>query len=140
MARDVRIRTELVRDAIDVARRTAALGEASAGAVVTFSGVVRDRHDGRAVEGIAYTAYDAMARRELRAVAEEAARRWPLCAVDVTHRVGDLVVGDVALFVGASGAHRAEAFDAVRWIVDAVKRRVPVWKHERYRDGTGRWL
>jgi molybdopterin converting factor subunit 1 len=110
-----------------------ALAEAAdpgAGGTVVFLGTVRDQSDTGSVERLEYTAYAEMAELVLRRVAEEAAERWPLVAVVVLHAVGDLVVGDTTVIVACSGAHRSEAFDACRYVIDEVKRRVPIWKKE----------
>lgn len=120
----------------------ARVGDPANGAVILFLGTVRDHNDGRPVERLHYDAYRDMAVRELRAIAEEAA---PLAGSDriaVVHRTGTLEIGDVSLAVAVSSPHRAAAFDATRWIIEEIKRRVPVWKKEHYADGKGdaEWL
>ena len=125
---------------IDVAALRAALSHDAAGGVVGFEGVVRDHNAGRAVRGLAYQAYDALAASEGTRIVDEARARHAVEALVCVHRVGELAIGDVAVFVGASAAHRAAAFDAVRWVIDEVKRRVPIWKKERYTDGDSEWL
>ena len=125
---------------IDVAALRAALSHDAAGGVVVFEGVVRDHNAGRAVRGLAYQAYDALAASEGTRIVDEARARHAVEALVCVHRVGELAIGDVAVFVGASAAHRAAAFDAVRWVIDEVKRRVPIWKKERYTDGDSEWL
>jgi molybdopterin converting factor subunit 1 len=101
-----------------------------AGGTVVFVGTVRDRSDGEVVERLEYSAYREMAERMLRLVAEEATERWPLAGVVILHAVGDLAVGDITVVVACSGPHRSEAFDACRYAIDEVKRRVPIWKKE----------
>lgn len=125
---------------IDVARLRAALAHDAAGGVVVFEGVVRDHNEGRAVTGLAYQAYEALALSEGARIVHEARERFDVAALDCVHRVGELSIGDVAVFVGASAAHRGAAFDAVRYVIDEVKRRVPIWKKERYADGESEWL
>ncbi len=109
------------------------------GAVATFLGVVRDHHQGRAVRDLEYTAYGPMAEAEGARIAGEAESRWPV-RVAVRHRTGRLAVGDAAVAVAVAGAHRAEAFEACRYVIEELKRRVPIWKRERYADGTEAWV
>jgi molybdopterin synthase catalytic subunit len=109
------------------------------GAVVTFVGVVRDHHDGRRVTGLSYSAYEPMADSECEAIKAEAERRWPV-RVAVVHRLGDLEIGEGAVAIAAAGAHRDEAFAACRYVIEEVKRRVPIWKRERFADGTEEWV
>ena len=130
----------LSAEPIDVAALRAALSHDAAGGVVVFEGVVRDHNAGRAVRGLAYQAYDALAASEGTRIVDEARARHAVEALVCVHRVGELAIGDVAVFVGASAAHRAAAFDAVRWVIDEVKRRVPIWNKERYTDGDSEWL
>lgn len=109
------------------------------GAVVTFMGTVRDHAEGRdGVETLTYEAYEDPALDRMAAVVAEARRRWPsLARVAVLHRLGALAVGDTAVTVVASAAHRQEAFAAGGFLIDTVKETVPIWKHERWRDGEG---
>jgi molybdopterin synthase catalytic subunit len=130
----------LSAEPIDVGALRDALSRDAAGGVVVFEGVVRDHNAGRPVRGLAYQAYDALAASEGARIVDEARARHAVEALVCVHRVGELAIGDVAVFVGASAAHRAAAFDAVRWVIDEVKRRVPIWKKERYEDGDSEWL
>ena len=130
----------LTEGAIDTASLRAALAHDSAGGVVVFEGVVRDHNDGRPVTGLAYQAYGALAVREGERIVADARERFAVAAITCVHRVGTLAIGDVAVFVGASAAHREAAFDAVRHVIDEVKKRVPIWKRERYVDGDSEWL
>ncbi|MEO5826433.1 MAG: molybdenum cofactor biosynthesis protein MoaE [Gemmatimonadales bacterium] len=109
------------------------------GAVTSFVGHVRNHHGGRSVDRLCYSAYHQMAERECAAIAEEAMTRWEV-VVAVRHRLGDLVVGDIAVAVAIGSAHRAEGFAACRFVIEEVKRRVPIWKHEHYADGTSAWV
>lgn len=118
---------------------TAKLAGEADGAVVTFVGRVRNHHGGRSVVALAYSAYEAMADAATAAIVAEAMARWPVRVV-VVHRLGDLAIGDVAIVVAASGGHRAECFAATSRVVDEVKRRVPIWKRERYGDGSEAWV
>ena len=113
---------------------------AGTGAVVSFVGVVRDHDGGRKVTGIYYDCYREMAQREAERIAREIRESFGVQAVRLIHRVGELAVGDVSLFVVVASAHRGDAFDAARTIVERVKERLPVWKKERYADGESQWL
>ena len=121
------------------ALRTRLLADA-AGAFASFEGWVRDHNDGRPVRGLAYSSYRALAENEGQRILEEARERFGIVAATCAHRVGELSVGEMAVWVGVSAAHRGPAFEACRWIIDEVKSRVPIWKNERYVDGPGQWL
>jgi molybdopterin synthase catalytic subunit len=127
-------------DPIDAAALRATLEAASAGAVVCFEGTVRDHNDGRAVLRLAYQAYADLAEREGEAILDEARAKFAIAQLACVHRVGELEIGDAAVWVGVSAAHRGAAFDACRYIIDETKRRVPIWKKERYADGESEWL
>ncbi len=133
------IRASLIDHAIDPAAVLREVAAAGAGATCLFLGSVRDMNAGRAVEDIEYQAYAPMAERELRDIAETAARRYGVAGLVVEHRVGTLGIGDLSVAIAAAHAHRAEAFDAARLVIEEIKRRVPVWKRERYADGTRAW-
>ena len=111
-----------------------------AGAFSSFEGWVRDHNEGRAVDGLRYEAYDTLARKEGERVLEEALRDFDVIDARCVHRVGQLAIGELAVWVGVTAAHRGAAFDACRYIIDEVKSRVPIWKHERYREGDTGWL
>lgn len=125
---------------IDPATLARALADASAGAFVTFEGWVRDHNDGRDVLRLDYQAYPALAQSEGERILDEAARRFAIVAARCVHRVGALAIGELAVWVGVSAGHRGAAFDACRFIIDEVKRRVPIWKNEHYADGESGWL
>jgi molybdopterin synthase catalytic subunit len=118
----------------------ARVGAPEDGAVLLFFGTVRDHNDGRPVERLHYDAYRDMAVRELRAIAEAAAERAGSDRIVVIHRTGTLEIGEASLAVALSTPHRAEAFDAARWIIEEIKARVPVWKQEHYADAKAEWL
>ncbi|MBN8481769.1 MAG: molybdenum cofactor biosynthesis protein MoaE [Xanthomonadales bacterium] len=126
--------------AIDVHAGLRALDDPGSGACVTFEGRVRDRNEGRGVLRLDYQAYPALAEAEGAAVVAEALVRFEIRAATAVHRVGALAVGDLAVWVGVSAGHRDAAFAACRWIIDEVKRRVPIWKNEHYVDGESGWL
>ncbi len=125
---------------IDAAAEHALLDDAAAGACVVFEGRVRDHNDGRRVLRLHYQAYAALAASEGEAVLDEALARHRVLVARCVHRTGTLALGDLAVWVGVAAAHRGDAFDACRWIIDEVKRRVPIWKNEHYADGDSGWL
>lgn len=116
------------------------VGDRSDGAVLLFLGVVRDHADGRPVRGMRYEAYREMAERELAAIAGEAAARLGSDRIAVVHRVGELAIGDTSVAIAVSSPHRAEAYEASRFVIETIKERLPVWKHEHYTDGASRWV
>ncbi len=129
----------LVRQPIDVSALIGAVSAAGRGAIATFIGLVRDHHGGRGVVELEYSAYEPMANAAIGAILEEAAGRWPV-SVGLRHRLGRLAIGDVAVAIAVGAGHRAEAFEACRFVIEAVKERVPIWKRERYADGTEAWV
>ena len=126
-------------DPLDVAAHEKAVADPRAGAVVAFQGVVRDHDDGRTVTLLEYEAHPSAA-EVLDAVAAEIAADPAVYAVAVSHRVGRLEIGDVALVAAVSSAHRAAAFAACARLVDEVKSRLPVWKRQVFSDGTEEWV
>lgn len=111
-----------------------------AGAFVEFQGWVRDHADGRDVVALEYQAFESLAEQEGERVLEEAQARFDIAAAAAVHRVGTLTVGECAVWVGVSAAHRDTAFAACRHIIDEIKRRVPIWKRETYADGDSGWI
>ncbi|RZS87175.1 molybdopterin synthase catalytic subunit [Motilibacter rhizosphaerae] len=124
--------------ALDVEEVRGAVADEQAGGVVVFVGAVRDADGGKGVRGLAYTAHPS-AVDALREVAEEVAT-GEVVAVAVVHRTGELGLGDLALVAAVSAVHRGEAFAACERLVDELKRRVPIWKHQRFTDGTEEWV
>jgi len=116
-----------------------AVGDAAAGGTALFVGTVRDHDHQRPVTRLSYSAHPT-AERELRAVMEKIAVDFPVRAMAAVHRVGDLAVGDLAVVVAVSCPHRAEAFAACRRLIDDLKSRVPIWKHQLFADGTDEWV
>jgi molybdopterin synthase catalytic subunit len=134
------IRTGVVRRPIDVAALMAEIQDAANGATVVFLGHVREVNDGRAVTGIEYSAYGEMAERELTAIASEAAAVTGVTDLTIEHRLGTLALGEASIAIVVAHPHRAAAYEASRFIIEEVKRRLPVWKRERYVDGTTEWV
>ncbi len=112
----------------------------SDGAAILFLGVVRDHNEGREVGHLEYEAYPAMAEAVLRQIAEEAQQRWDTGAIRVVHRTGRLEIGEVSVAIVAASPHRGDAFAASRYIIEELKKRVPIWKREGYLEGDSEWL
>ena len=125
---------------LDVAEHAALVNDAAAGAVVTFAGVVRDRDGGRAVLGLEYSAHPTAAAVVAEVAADVAARSAGVRAVAISHRVGALSVGEVALACAVAAEHRRAAFQTCAALVDEVKKSIPVWKHQFFADGTDEWV
>lgn len=117
----------------------AALADPAAGGVTVFVGAVRDHDREQGVVGLSYSAHPT-ALVQLQEVVEQVAARHDVIGLAAVHRVGDLAIGDAAVIVGASAAHRGEAFDACRDLIDDLKASVPIWKHQRFADGSDEWV
>jgi molybdopterin converting factor subunit 1 len=135
-AHSVGVVFELTTDPLDARRLEAAVANKGAGAICTFTGVVRDSSRGRSVTHLEYEAYAEMATAEMRKIAGEIAERWPEARVAMAHRTGRLEIGEASVIVSVSCPHRAEAIDACRWGIDRLKESVPIWKKEHAADGT----
>ncbi len=125
---------------IDPAQVLSRVGSAEDGAAVLFVGVVRDHADGRSVSGMRYDTYHEMAEDVLREIAHEAAARLGTDRLAVVHRTGELDIGEVSVAIAVSSPHRAESFDASRYVIEEIKKRLPVWKQEHYADGRVEWV
>lgn len=125
---------------INTADLISAVASASAGAVSVFIGTVRNQNEGRAVTGITYEGYLPMAQAELEAIASEVCMATPGVAVAVMHRLGYLSVGEVSVAIAASHAHRRQAISASTRVIEEIKVRLPVWKHEHYVGADSEWL
>ncbi len=134
------IRCAIVSAPIDVVALLAEVTTPATGATTLFIGTVRDVNDGRPVTGIAYSAYSDMARDEMERIALEATQQFFGIRVAVEHRVGTLVLEEVSVAIAVAHARRAPAMDANRFIIEELKRRVPVWKQEYYVDGERAWV
>ena len=133
-------RSAIVTAPIDVSAIAEEVQAATSGAVATFLGTVRNTSGGRAVTGLEYSAYTEMATREMDAIVREAIAISTGVELVAVHRVGDLMVGDVCVMIAAAHAHRSPAFDACRYAIEEIKKRVPIWKRERYADGSFEWV
>jgi molybdopterin synthase catalytic subunit len=132
----------LVTEPIDVAALLARVSSPTVGAVASFFGTVRNVNENRAVTGIEYSAYEEMAEREMHAIVDEVAGKFdgvsPTIAIE--HRLGELSLGDISVAIAVSHARRAPALDACRYVIEELKKRVPIWKREHYADGTRAWV
>ena len=135
-AHGVGVLFELTPDPLDARRMEAAVTHKGAGAICTFTGVVRDNSRGRSVTHLDYEAYNEMATVQMRRIGDEIAERWPEARVAMAHRTGSLDVGEASVVVSVSCPHRAEAIAACKWGIDRLKESVPIWKKEHAADGT----
>ena len=134
------MRFRLADAAIDTRAARAELLDPSAGGYVSFEGWVRDHNEGQDVLRLEYEAFQALALKEGDSILAQAQQRFPIKHALCVHRVGLLDLTDMAVWVGVSAAHRREAFEACRFIIDEVKHRVPIWKKEYYRSGDSGWV
>lgn len=135
-----RVRVLLTRERIGLDEACEAVTHPESGGIGVFAGAVRDNHDGAAVRGITYEAWEDRATPAMRAVADEVLGAFPTArAVYIAHRIGPLAVGELSVVVAASAPHRDEALGAARMLIDLVKASVPIWKNEHLTDGTSRW-
>ena len=126
---------QLTREPLDRNALVEAVTHASVGGIVIFEGVVRDNARGKQVRYLEYDAYIEMAKEQIRAIVDEAERRWGVEHVAVAHRFGRLEIGEASVIIVVAAPHRAEAFEACRYIIDTLKTTVPIWKKEVATDG-----
>lgn len=134
------LRAEVTSAPLDVAEHAKLVGDDSAGAVVTFAGVVRDHDGGRTVRELEYSAHPSAAEVLVTVATEVAQRAGQVRALAVSHRIGRLEIGDVALACAVSADHRREAFAVCAELVDELKHRLPIWKRQLFADGTTEWV
>lgn len=127
-------------DPIDPSAVLARVGSDADGAVILFLGTVRNHAEGRAVSGMTYEAYASMAEGVLAEIAGEAGERFGTDRLAVVHRTGALTLGEISVAIAVSTPHRAEAYDASRYVIEEIKKRLPVWKHEHFADGGSDWV
>ncbi len=127
---------EVTTEPLDARRLEAAVAHSRAGAICTFSGIVRDSSRGRSVTHLEYEAFAEMATSQMRKIADEIGQRWPEARVAMIHRTGRLEIGEPSVVVSTSAPHRAEAIAACKWGIDRLKESVPIWKKEFAADGT----
>ena len=134
------LRADLSESPIDVASHEALVDHSAAGAVVSFAGVVRNHDGGRGVTRLEYSAHPSAAEVIAEVVEEVCAKSAGVRAIAASHRIGTLDIGDAALVVAVAADHRRAAFDTCADLVDAVKARLPVWKHQVFADGSDEWV
>ena len=134
------IRSAIVDRDIDVASLIGEVRSADTGAVSVFIGTVRETSEGRSVALLEYEAYQAMAKSELGVIVSEAADQFGISALVAEHRIGQLAVGDVSVVIASAHAHRAAAIECTHYVIEAIKKRVPIWKREHFSDGTREWV
>jgi molybdopterin synthase catalytic subunit len=127
--------TALTREPIDAAKLIAAAQRGEDGAVVVFDGIVRNHTRGRKTLYLDYEAYEAMAAQQMEGLAREALVRFGVRGVTMVHRLGRLEVGETSVLIVVASAHRGPAFEACRWLIDTLKKTVPIWKKETFADG-----
>jgi MoaE-MoaD fusion protein len=126
---------KIVREPIETAALLAKIKCPADGAVVVFEGIVRDNSRGRRTLFLDYEAYQEMALKQMTGVMEQALSQFPIREVAMVHRVGRLQIGETSVLIVVASAHRGAAFDACRWLIDTLKRTVPIWKKEHFEDG-----
>lgn len=131
---------ELIHAAIDVSALLASAARPDCGAITLFLGTTRDHHEGRRVTRLSYEAYAPMAIAALERLEREAPERFAIATCRVTHRLGDVPLAEPSVAVVVAAAHRAPAFDACRWVMDELKRTVPIWKKEFFAEGDAAWV
>lgn len=141
---DDRVRTWITRESLDDFARfediVREVGSVEDGALLFFQGRVRRTNRGRAVSRLEYEAYGEMAERELSAICREALEQFDVGSIAAAHRVGDLALGEVSVAIAVTSAHRDDGYRASRWIIETIKVRLPIWKHEHYEDGESHWV
>jgi molybdopterin synthase catalytic subunit len=128
-------RVALTREPIDAAWLVAGLKGGADGAVTVFDGIVRDNSRGRRTLYLVYEAYEEMALKQMRSLAAKAVENFGVREIALVHRLGKLEVGETSVLIAVASAHRAQAFDACRWLIDTLKKTVPIWKKEHFEDG-----
>ncbi len=131
---------EITQATIDHSAVTERIRSTGAGAVCTFLGTVREMTGSRRTVALSYEAYPEMALKKLAELESEARRRWPVIDLALVHRIGEPELGEVSVVVAVSCPHRHEAFEACRWLIDTLKEVVPIWKREKWADGSEEWV
>lgn len=134
------MRSAIVEHRIDGCALLDEVAQHRNGASILFVGTVRGVNDGSPVTALDYSAYSDMAETELAAIVLEASERWGTPDIVVEHRIGSLILGETSVAIAVAHAHRGEAYEASRYIIEELKRRLPVWKREHYVDGRSEWV
>jgi len=130
----------ITRDPINTSEFLSQPPDATCGASASFVGVVRNHHDGKAVTKLFYDCFEPLAEKQIQAITKEARDQFGVTSIEVLHRIGELQVGDAAVAILVHSTHRDEAFAACRFVIEEIKHKVPIWKHEFYGDGTEAWV
>jgi len=128
--------SRIIEQPLDMNRLLEETENDTCGALVVFSGTVRNHHEGKGVRGMSYSAYGPMAERVLADLEAETLEKFPVTECRIVHRTGELRIGESSVLVVVRSAHRGDAFDAARYAIDTLKVRLPVWKHDFYDDGS----
>ncbi|MCA9217003.1 MAG: molybdenum cofactor biosynthesis protein MoaE [Planctomycetales bacterium] len=131
---------DLTFTVIDTQSLTERVSSSSAGAVVLFIGTTREFTDGRQTESLEYECYEDMTRKTLADLEQQARDRWPIVECAIVHRLGHVPLAEASIAIAVSSPHRAAAFEAGRWLIDTIKEVVPIWKKEKWKDGTTEWV
>lgn len=131
---------KLSKTVIEIEPLKSALTDPRAGALTTFEGWVRNHNEGHDVTSLEYEAMESLAVKEAEYIIAEAKEKFSIYQAICVHRQGVLQIGDLAVWLGVTAAHRGEAFDACRYIIDEIKTRLPIWKKEHYKNGTSGWV
>ena len=131
---------ELTSHPIDPAAILARVASNQAGGVVLFLGTTREFTKGRQTASLDYECYPEMAEKKLAELEAAARDRWPLVECAIVHRLGHLGLGEASIAIAVSSPHRADAFEAAKWLIDTIKAEVPIWKQENWADGTSEWV
>lgn len=116
------------------------LYDPTCGAIVTFEGKVRNHNNGKKITSLYYECYESMALKIMNEIKEEALKKWDVKNISAVHRIGNVPIGEIAVWVGVSAVHRKEAFNACKFMIDEIKHKVPIWKKETYVNGTSIWV
>ena len=130
----------ITNDPIDYQALTESVRSTQSGAVILFLGTVREMTDGRRTQGLAYEAYPRMAEAKLAELEAAARSRWPIDRVGMVHRLGCLELGEISVAIAVSCPHRKQAFEAGQFLIDELKVSVPIWKQEKWDDGSIEWI
>ena len=129
----------IIRDPIDIEALCRRAQHPQAGAVLIFCGNIRNHSEGRTVTMLEYEAHESMALRQMKAVLEAAKQRWPLHYVEVIHRLGKMSIKETSIAIAVSTSHRSDGYEASRYIIDTIKRSIPIWKKEHFTSGESAW-
>ncbi len=131
---------KIVQEKIDTAEVLASVQSESCGANVLFVGTTRNLTDGQETKRLSYDCYSEMATKEIQKLCDQAFSKWPIERVSAVHRTGMVEVGEASIAIAVSSPHRQAAFAAAQWLIDTLKKQVPIWKQEHWADGTTEWI